>query len=321
MNNILLLSGSTNLRDEYFIDLLNSIQHAKRKIHAAMYWLEYDPNKGPNSRPNMLLNAIAEAKRRGVDVRLIFYSGSTNLFPALIPFLDNNGIPYKMLGTHAKVTNIDDEFVYVGTGNWNSNGLRNNHEAHIKSYNPNIINRVATYLDKLWNGLGRQAYSDDQYDNVLVTNGYFDTVLNHIQTARNSIRVLMFQSEGYKNNDPDHMPTQLLKALVDAKNRGVSVKVILDGDYDGNNDGTISNAAAMNYLKSNGIQAKYDEVDPPRTHIKMVIIDGVVFIGAHNWLQIQLASTNETTVKLRSPFIVDDALRYFDWKWERGRSP
>ncbi|MEM3093007.1 MAG: phospholipase D-like domain-containing protein, partial [Candidatus Nitrosocaldus sp.] len=319
MDHKLLLSGISNMRDEFFYDLLDSIQNAKRKVHAAMYWLEYNASKGSNYRPNMLLNALVDAKNRGVDIRLMTFSGSFSLFPDLQPFLENNGIPYKLVGTHAKIINIDDEVVYVGTGNWNSNGLRNNHEMHIKTSNPNIMNRAITYINKLWNNEGRTAYSDDQYDNILVTDGYFETVLNHLQRAKQSISILMFQIGPY-NSDPTYKPGQLLRALVDAKNRGVDVKVIVDGDYDGNGDGTPSNQSAANYLKNNGIQVKYDERDPPRTHIKMVIIDHeTMFVGAHNWLEHQLASTNETSIKLKSPFILNDAVNYFNWKWQRGR--
>ncbi|MEM1951544.1 MAG: phospholipase D-like domain-containing protein, partial [Candidatus Nitrosocaldus sp.] len=317
MNHELLLSGVTNMEDLYYSNLLTEINNATRKIHVVTFWMEYKISAGSNYRPNVILDAINNAKNRGVDVRLMYYYESENVWPDLKPFLINNSIPHKTVSTHAKIINIDDKFVYIGSGNINNNGLRHNHEIFIKSYNLNIIDRATKYLDRLWTS-GSREFVDNGYDNILVSNGYYDSVLNALQNAKDKIRIIMFNTEGYRN-DPSHMPTQLLAALNDAKNRGVDVKVIVDGDWDGNGDGIPDNSGAISYLKSRGIPIKSDEGEPPRTHVKMVIVDDTTYIGSHNWTQNQLASTNESSVKLKSPFILQKVIEYFDWKWSRGR--
>ncbi|SPC33785.1 LamG-like jellyroll fold domain-containing protein [Candidatus Nitrosocaldus cavascurensis] len=314
MRHELLLSGATNIEDRFYFDLLNEINNAKRKIHVVVFWMEYKNSAGSNYRPNVILNAINDAKNRGVDVRLMYYYESEIVYPDLKPFLTNNGIQHKTVSTHAKIINIDDKFVYIGSGNINNNGLRNNHEIFVKSYNPNIIDRATKYLDRLWIGSGSRSFADDSYDNVMVSDGYFNSVLNAIQNAKNQIRIIMFVADG--NYD---MAGQLLTALNDAKNRGVDVKVIVDYDFDGNNDGIPDNRGIVSYLKSKGIPVKSDEGEPPRTHIKLVVVDDTTYIGSHNWQNIQLASTNEASVKLKSPFILQKVIEYFDWKWSRGR--
>jgi hypothetical protein len=316
MRHELLLSGVTNMEDKYYFDLLNEIKNAKRKIHLSTYWLEYKSSAGSNYRPNVILNAIKDAKNRGVDIRVMYYYESARAYPDLKSFLTNNAIPYKEVVVHAKIINIDDRLVYLGSGNININGLRNNHEIFIKSYNANIIDRATKYLDRLWTGSGSRAFADDGYDNIVISNGYFDSVLNAINNARNKIRIVMFNMV---NEGDNSLSGKLLIALNNAKNRGVDIKVIVDGDWDGNNDGIPDNISAISYLKSKGIPVKSDEGEPPRTHIKLVIIDDTTYIGSHNWISIQLASVEEASVKLRSPFILQDAIEYFDWKWSRGR--
>jgi phosphatidylserine/phosphatidylglycerophosphate/cardiolipin synthase-like enzyme len=315
MGHTLLLSGTTNMRDEYYFDLLNEINNAKRKIHLATFWMEYNDSAGSNYRPNVILNAIKDAKNRGVDVRLMYYYESEINYPNLKPFLNNNNIPYKTVSTHAKIINIDDRLVYLGSGNINANGLKNNHEIFIKSYNPNIIDRATKYLDRLWAGSGSRSFSDDGYDNVVISDGYFNSILDAINNARDHIKIIMFIIEGNYN-----MSGQLLTALNDAKNRGVDVKIIVDYDFDGNSDGNPDNRSAVLYLKSKNIPVKSDEGEPPRTHVKLAIIDSKVYLGSHNWQNNQLASTSEAGVKLRSPFILQQVVEYFDWKWSRGRT-
>jgi HKD family nuclease len=322
MNHILLPSGITNLRDLYFNDLLNEVNNAKRKIWASNYWLEYNPNQ-PSNRATILLNAVKAAKDRGVDVRIIFHpdtlkNSTFNPNGALKNFLDSNDIPYITVGNHAKVVVIDDKIAYVGTGNWNNNGLRNNHEMFVKSYNPNIINRANKFLTNLWIYGGGTAFNDDNYDNVFITNGYLDSMLNSIRNARNSINIIMFVIAGGSNTE---RVGDLLRALVDAKNRGVDVRILVDYDWDGNNNGIPDNKDAVAYLKSNGIQVKSDEGEPPRTHIKMIIIDDeTVYVGSQNWDYTGLGSSVESSVKIKSPWIVNDSVEYFNWKWARGRA-
>ncbi|MEM3092934.1 MAG: phospholipase D-like domain-containing protein, partial [Candidatus Nitrosocaldus sp.] len=310
MRHELLLSGVTNMEDLYYYDLLNEINNANRKISLLTYWLEYKNDASSNYRPNIILNAIKDAKNRGVDVRLMFYNDSIYLYPDLEPFLQNNGISYKLVFTHAKIINIDDRIVYIGSGNINNNGLRNNHEIFVKSYNANIINRAIKYFDNLWSNSGSRAFNDDGYDNILVSSGYFDSVLNAIQNARDYIRILMFHIR--YNNDPNSNIGRLLYALNDAKYRNVDIKVIVDTDY------ASGSANAISYLKSHGIPVKSDEGEPPRTHIKMVIVDGTIYIGSHNWTE-NTDNVSDISIKLRSPFVVQDAIEYFDWKWVRGR--
>jgi phosphatidylserine/phosphatidylglycerophosphate/cardiolipin synthase-like enzyme len=143
-------------------------------------------------------------------------------------------------------------------------------------------------------------------------------MLNSIRNARNSINIIMFVIAGGSNTE---RVGDLLRALVDAKNRGVDVRILVDYDWDGNNNGIPDNKDAVAYLKSNGIQVKSDEGEPPRTHIKMIIIDDeTVYVGSQNWDYTGLGSSVESSVKIKSPWIVNDSVEYFNWKWARGRA-
>ncbi|MEM0471262.1 MAG: hypothetical protein QXL02_03210, partial [Candidatus Anstonellales archaeon] len=59
--------ANTNISLEFFRMVLYivSCPSAKRKIHVVVYWMEYKNNAGSNYRPNVILNAIKDAKNRG----------------------------------------------------------------------------------------------------------------------------------------------------------------------------------------------------------------------------------------------------------------
>ena len=69
--------------------------------------------------------------------------------------------------------------------------------------------------------------------------------------------------------------TTLLQDLVDAKNRGVDVRVILE-------DNTYANGDAYDYLSSNGVSVKWDSSDI-LTHDKLIVVDDTVIVGDTNW--------------------------------------
>ena len=117
----------------------------------------------------------------------------------------------------------------------------------------------------------------------------------------------------------NNMACELLTTLNDAKSREVVIKVIVDYDFGFNNNGYPYDRWIVSYFKSKGIPVKSGEGEPPRTHIKLIVVDDTTYIGSHNWQNIQLASTNDASVKLKSPFILQNVIEYFDWKWSRGK--
>ncbi len=95
-----------------------------------------------------------------------------------------------------------------------------------------------------------------------------------IPAARVSIDIL--SSNGELTDD------SLWDKIVAAAGRGVAVRVILDAS-DWSESITAKNLPTIEFLKSHGIAAKFD--DPTvTTHAKLVVIDGrLVILGSSNW--------------------------------------
>jgi phosphatidylserine/phosphatidylglycerophosphate/cardiolipin synthase-like enzyme len=307
------LDNKVLLTDAYFNDVKNEIMNATTYIHADFFYIEYQPTAGPAFRPNIILNELVNAKNRGVDVKITINIDTSVLYPDTEVFLANNGIPYRMDGTHSKLVIIDDRIVYVGSANWNNNGLKNNHEITIRTNNPDIIAEAKVYFNSVWvNGFAATVVSNQTFEAFISGSEYFDRVRDHLEHSTTRIRLMMF-SASYNANDPSGSPTILWNELKKAYDRGVDVQVIVDDRTQEAFPKTIQ------FLQNNNIPWKLDEGEPPRTHAKMIIIDDTVYNGAHNWLKSSLDFVGEAGIMSKDPTTLSEILEYFNNKWAIGR--
>ncbi|CAD5243207.1 phospholipase D-like domain-containing protein [Thermococcus camini] len=139
---------------------------------------------------------------------------------------------------------------------------------------------------------------------ILVDDAYYRSVIEDIRGARESVYVTMFLMKYDPTDSYDHA-NDLIRALVEARRRGVSVHVILE-------NGIEDNRATYDYLRSNGVDVVFDS--PSVTlHTKMVVIDGgVVYIGSHNWSEAALDWNHEVSVRIESQEIAESLLEYFE---------
>lgn len=147
---------------------------------------------------------------------------------------------------------------------------------------------------------------------------YFPAVDKTINEAKKSIFVVMYYIE-YKKDEPDSKVTILLNDLIKAKERGVSVSVILDRTAVFTKDVVKGkrmsidgkNMPAIYFLKRYGIDVKFDSVDI-YTHGKCVVIDGeTVILGSHNWTKNSLTRSNEYSVLIKSKELAEGLLADF----------
>jgi hypothetical protein len=145
---------------------------------------------------------------------------------------------------------------------------------------------------------------------------YFPAVNEAITKAQRSIKVVMFAVESSLSR-PDSKPNKLVNGLIEAKNRGVDVEVILDQNVDfvqrrhaSDWETKIKSTRAYKRLKEAGIRVYYDE--PARyTHAKTVIIDKkIVILGSTNWTESSFDNNIETSVLINSPELAEEILFY-----------
>ena len=145
---------------------------------------------------------------------------------------------------------------------------------------------------------------------------YFPAAIEALSKAEKSINLVMFVIElsPYKEN---LKADQLVNGLIEAKQRGVDVEVILDQNVDfvqrrSTNDweAKIKSIRAYKRLKEAGVKVYYDE--PVRyTHAKTVIIDkNISILGSTNWTESSFNKSNEVNVLIKSEGLAEEILSY-----------
>ncbi len=145
-------------------------------------------------------------------------------------------------------------------------------------------------------------------DVELIPSGrYVDVVVREIRQAKTSIHLTMYLI-ALPIHDPHSPVRQLVEALVQAHDRGVTVDVVLDQNADWDQAPTLGsqplvwkNQPAYRYLRARGVSAAFD--DPTiLTHAKVLVIDReTVILGSTNWSEAALTRNVEATALIRSP--------------------
>ena len=152
---------------------------------------------------------------------------------------------------------------------------------------------------------------------LLPNKAYYLWTLKLVERANKSIHIAVYVMKYDPKEPPSSDPVNmLLLKLVEAKNRGVDVKVVVD-------DVTLrSYPKTIQYLKANGIPVRLDPKGGITTHAKIVIVDGEwIIIGSHNWTESALSNNNEYSVLIRSKSLAAKVEEYFDGLWRLGRLP
>jgi phosphatidylserine/phosphatidylglycerophosphate/cardiolipin synthase-like enzyme len=112
---------------------------------------------------------------------------------------------------------------------------------------------------------------------------------------------------------------ELVQALVDARVRGVSIRVLLDKDAERDVYKTrLINSRAAALLRRQEVEVRFDPPDR-LMHSKLVIVDDVVaIVGSHNWTRASLETYHEASVVLRSAGAVPQLCTRFEALWSEG---
>jgi hypothetical protein len=131
-------------------------------------------------------------------------------------------------------------------------------------------------------------------------------VLGTIDSAKSSIRMM-----AYSFTDPS-----VMKALINAKKRGVDIKIVIDKDGNRNK----SSLAAMNLVTGAGIQLRTDD-DFKIQHDKVIIVDNKsVETGSYNYSQSAAKVNSENAILIQdAPDLAAQYLAHWQDRWQRGQ--
>ena len=132
------------------------------------------------------------------------------------------------------------------------------------------------------------------------------SIVDAIDTAQSSLRIKMFLFSD----------KELLQAVIDAKNRGVKVKVMLNP---ARRDGEEENEITHRILQEAGIEVKDTNPKFGLTHEKsMVVDDRLAFVKSLNWQTKNLTKTRDYAIITSHPHEVKEIILCFEADWDRA---
>lgn len=279
------------LRDrEYLPVLLRAIQKARKEIEARIFLI--DPGREGKRPVLALLKALHKARQRGVRIQIL----TDGIFQArpsgkrLKEAARKLGLPMewddKSTVLHEKTVRLDGRTAFLGSHNWTTPSLLENRELSIRLSSP------APLLD---------------------AEGFSRSLLADIEKAQKEITLATFDID--ESSHPYDFGTKLARALIQAKKRGLKVRVLFDSSQT-----RVPETGEIVYhyrglrkadeLARGGVHVYYDTT-LTLFHAKIALIDDrFVYIGSQN-LEIRKDVTDlEATVRLDSRKISSQVKSY-----------
>ena len=145
----------TLVNRQYFPEVMGLFNAATQRIRVVMYGINYSP-KYAGSKVNQLVEALAAARARGVDVAVAIDLSNYNALlnkvngPAK-EFLAGAGVAVfdddLQVTTHAKMI-VADDVVVIGSVNWGYDALERRNETCVVIRDPDIAAYFAAYFDR-----------------------------------------------------------------------------------------------------------------------------------------------------------------------------
>jgi phosphatidylserine/phosphatidylglycerophosphate/cardiolipin synthase-like enzyme len=164
-----------------------------------------------------------------------------------------------------------------------------------------FIFTISKKMDSSHNKISQIKQDTNTKIELLNDEKYYYYVLNTLSSAKKEINIIMFSMYKCKKT------ADLIYALINARKRGVMVRVILDGEVE-------SNRTLKHLLSSERIPVKL--TNHQRIHNKLIIVDdNIVVLGSHNWTDKALFENRESSVAIIDKKIVKREKDYFELLW------
>ena len=304
----------TKCTSEYCTELLKNINNSKHSIDMALYGYADIPD---------VTNAIRNAIQRGVNVRMVYdvdkdngnYYNDTFKIAKMISESKNDSIYKKSKYMHNKFWIFDENVVITGSANACGTDF--------SEFNANSIliiqsPEVAQIYKKEFEQMYDEKFHDkkeiiENKENILlgesIASIYFspidniitDKLIPFIENAHHYVYMPIFVLTHKK----------LTSALIDAKKRGVDVKIILDATGAGNTYSTHEE------LRKNGIPIKVENY-AGKMHSKSIIIDDEFLVaGSMNFSKNGESANDENCIVIENPYLTKYYKTFFNYIWNK----
>lgn len=310
------LKPDTSCSGDFCRELVSRINSSKTSIDMALY--------GTDSIP-ALDEAIKNALVRGVQIRMVYdiNSETKNLYNNTLKLAeliknarsDKTEAIKSDYTMHNKFIIFDDKTVMTGSANISKGDISEyNHNNIIFMDLPEIAAIYKKEFEQMYNG-----YFHNQKGKIEDTRTYNkenSTVSVYFSPKDKQIsKVIIPLIDNAKESIliPTFLITDknLTQALINARQRGVSIKVIVDA----------ANANSVyskhNMLRNNGILVK-TEIYAGKLHSKTMIIDGkYTVLGSMNFSASGENKNDENTIIIKDREIANLYTAYFNYLWKK----
>lgn len=257
--------------------------------------------------------ALLEARRRGVDVRLV-YDPSVAETARTASELAAAGLAARAYPLDDRRHQIDhvkllvaDGVALVGGMNWGTHSARN-HDFALELYAPDDVGRLRAIFEQDWSlALGIPAPLRPPGPGARVLQTAPGADIRGAITGMLALARLEVEAEAFLVTDPD-----VEAALAAAHRRGARVRILLDPHQDGN-------PAARALLAAAGVEARfYQAPRGTKLHAKVLRVDDRLLVGSANWTLNGLGVNHELDVEVKDSALAGAFHRTFDADWARS---
>jgi cardiolipin synthase len=289
------------LPDDTAKPILNAINSAQKSIWVKMFVFS-DP---------ALLQAVAAAKKRGVDVRIMLNpsrrSGKAEnqqsrkfLKSHHVEVIDSN--PCFGL-THEKSMVVDAKTAFVKSLNWETKNLTETRDYAIVTTHKHEVREIMECFEADWKR--KKFESGEDAHLIWCTGNGRDRIAEFIDDARHSI---FLQNERYQD-------AVIIERLVRAKERGVKIHVMARPPHKLDKDKLTEGVGGLRIMDDVGI--KVHKLKHLKLHAKMLLLDeSRVIVGSINLAPGSFDSRRELAIDVHDPEVVRRMTKivHHDWK-------
>lgn len=289
-------------------EVVNRINSAQNSIDIALYG--YDNIQA-------VTNALDNAKKRGVKVRVVYDISTKSYYPEIsyiLKLADNiSGDSPKFL-MHNKFMIFDNKSVITGSMNFSSTGFSGFNTNCIFFINSQQAAEIYTEeFNQMMNGKFSSLKSNNNHRSIMLGK----TILTPLFSPKdkiitNNIIPLIENSKKYIYI-PAFIITHdgLTNSLIRAKQRGVDVKIILDATN------TSGKRNKLKVLRTSGIPVKVENY-AGKVHSKSIIIDDKYIIaGSMNFSNSGENKNDENVLIIEDERLARHYKGFFEYLWKK----
>ena len=289
-------------------EVLNQINKSNSSIDIALYGWDDNP---------VIYNALVRAKARGVKIRIVYDTSSNSYYPKLSNFVkiaNEKSTDSPKILMHNKFMIFDNSSIITGSMNFAKTGF--------SGFNSNCIffinsKEIANMYEKEFNQMlqGKFHNSKSQISHTTVVLG--DTKVTPLFSPKdkiitNNVLPLIQNAKKYV-----YIPTfiitheELTNELINAKKRGVDVKLIIDATN------VYSRKSKIKELRSAGVPVKVENY-AGKMHSKSIIIDDEYIVaGSMNFSNSGENKNDENVLIIENKTLARYYKGFFEYLWKK----